>query len=251
VGLRQRRHARLLDRGRHRDPLRGTVREATALDPIPYAGGGFGDDAVGPTAGGFMHNAARPVGKDGWERGARRGSLLLATEEDFNEELCRGRGQFVIASLEGSYDGQAWRSTPERPFRMRTVGSWNPAEKEGTVEGLPFCSAHYFDVDDKLVTYAWYGQGTRFLDISDPTDPRQVAYYRPDGGNVWASYLYKGYVYTADQARGVDVLELGHTGREVTARRMSRAQQRFVRRVADRRFAPDPELGWLCPLPAV
>ena len=56
------------------------------------------------------------------------------------------------------------------------------------------------------MTYAWYGQGTRFLDISKPENPIQVAYYRPANGNVWASYLYKGYIYTADQGRGVDVL---------------------------------------------
>ena len=48
------------------------------------------------------------------------------------------------------------------------------------------------------MTYAWYGQGTRFLDISNPANPIQVAYYRPDNGNVWASYLHKGYIYTAD-----------------------------------------------------
>ena len=62
-----------------------------------------------------------------------------------------------------------------------------------------FCSAHYFDVDGSRSPYAWYGEGTRFLDISDPTNPRQFAYWRPDDGIVWASYLHHGYVYTADR----------------------------------------------------
>jgi hypothetical protein len=126
--------------GRHYDALQGKVRWASATDPIPYAGGGLSDDAVGPTAGGFMHNAERPVGAelaDGPRptEGNPAGSLLLATEEDFNGELCRTRGQFVIASLQGSYDAQGWKSTPEHPFRLKTVGTWNPADKEGTVEG--------------------------------------------------------------------------------------------------------------------
>ena len=45
------------------------------------------------------------------------------------------------------------------------------------------------------MSYAWYGEGTRFLDVSDPEHPRQFAYWRPDEGIVWASYLYKGYHY--------------------------------------------------------
>jgi hypothetical protein len=47
-----------------------------------------------------------------------------------------------------------------------------------------FCSAHYFDVDGSTVTYAWYGEGTRFLDVSDPANPTQFAYWRPDDGVV-------------------------------------------------------------------
>ena len=95
------------------------------------------------------------------------------------------------------------------------VGTWNPYQKEGSRPiGGPydpnanFCSAHYFDVDGSTVTYAWYGEGTRFLDISDPEDPTQFAYWRPDDGIVWASYMHDGYVYTADRNRGVDVLKL-------------------------------------------
>jgi hypothetical protein len=171
------------------DPLQGSRRLATPLDPIPYAGGGFPDETVGPTAGGFMHNAWRPVGRDApsGDRRYRKGELLLATEEDFGPgaDACKDRGQFTIASLEGSYDGEAWRSTPARPFRLKRVGNWNPFGKESAPpQPLSFCSAHYFDVDGPLVTYAWYGQGTRFLDISDPANPVQIAYYRPDDGNV-------------------------------------------------------------------
>src|SRR6478735_8301980 len=91
---------------------------------------------------------------------------------------------------------------------MEAVGSWAPADNEGTVYNLSSCSAHYFDVDGSLVAYAWYGQGTRILDISRPEKPIQIAYFRPDGGNVWASYFRNGYVYTADAARGVDILKM-------------------------------------------
>jgi hypothetical protein len=191
----------------------------------------------------------------------RKGELLLATEEDFNppEEACRNRGQFTIASLEGSFGGEAWRSTPQNPFRLEAVGTWNPYQKEGSRPiGGPynplanFCSAHYFDVDGSTVTYAWYGEGTRFLDISDPANPTQFAYWRPDDGVVWASYMHRGYVYTADRTRGVDVLRLSSgasaarsAGREVATPAPSGRQRRFLARLASN-YKADPGTSFLC-----
>jgi hypothetical protein len=249
--------------GRHFDPLEGRSRRATALDPIPYGGGGLPASVTGDATGGFEHNAWRPVGRSA-PRGDsryRRGELLLATEEDFGPatEACANRGQFTIASLEGSFNGEAWRSTPTNPFRLQTVGTWNPAGKEGSRPvGGPynplanFCSAHYFDLDGNTVSYAWYGEGTRFLDISDPENPTQFAYWRPDDGIVWASYMHDGYVYTADRTRGVDVLRLtgGATaarasGREVSAPAPSKRQLWFLERAA-RQFTTDPGTAGIC-----
>jgi hypothetical protein len=249
--------------GRHYDSFDQRVRTATPLDPIPYAGGGLPASVVGDENGGFEHNAWRPVGRSAPKGDSRyrKGELLLATEEDFGpaEEACRNRGQFTIASLKGSYGGQAWRSRPGNKFRLRVVGSWNPYQKEGSRPiGGPynplanFCSAHYFDVDGSTVTYAWYGEGTRFLDISDPESPTQFAYWRPDDGIVWASYLHDGYVYTADRTRGVDVLKLtgGATaararGREVSAPAPSRRQRQFLAQVATQ-YRVDPGTAGLC-----
>ena len=253
-------------KGRHWDPVEGRSRVATPLDPVPYAGGGLPASVTGDTTGGFEHNAWRPVGKTAPQGDSRyrRGDLLLATEEDFGPatEACANRGQFTIASLEGSYDGEAWKSTPANPFRLDVVGKWSPAGKEGSRPvGGPydpnanFCSAHYFDVDGPVVTYAWYGEGTRFLDISDPANPTQFAYWRPDDTIVWASYLHNGYIYTADRNRGVDVLELSTgastaraSGREVVAPRQSAKQRRFLARMA-KRFKADPGTAGICFLP--
>jgi hypothetical protein len=249
--------------GRHFDPVQGRWRRATALDPIPYGGGGLPESVTADTTGGFEHNAWRPVGRRAPQGDSRyrRGELLLATEEDFGppEQACADRGQFSIASLEGSFDGDAWRSTPANPFRLEVVGTWNPAGQEGSRPvGGPyhafalFCSAHYFDVDGNTVTYAWYGEGTRFLDIADPENPTQFAYWRPDDGIVWASYMHRGYIYTADRTRGVDVLRLTgaataarSAGREVRAPSPSRRQRRFLARLATG-YKVDPGTAGLC-----
>ena len=241
--------------GRHRDPLSGERRRASATDPIPYAGGEF-EQGAAPSE--FMHNAFRPAGRerrDGPDRryGYDPSKLILATEEADAPPDCDGLGQFGIASLEGSYGGEAWRSTEAQPFRLKTIGTWNPHEQEGTlVNDTIYCSAHYFDAQDGILAYSWYDQGTRFVDVSDPANPVQVAYYRPDDGVSWAPYYYRGYVYVADHGRGVDILRLGrgaHHRREVKAPPSSARHRRFVARIS-RGMKPDPQLGWLCPLPA-
>jgi hypothetical protein len=248
--------------GVHQDPLTGEARRATPLDPIPYAGGGFPDDAVDEVnnPGGWMHNGLRPAGADikhgpDLGQGYKPGELVMGTEEDFNSTTCDGEGQFTIASLKGSYDGQGWRSTPEDPFRLKKVGTWSPKDKEGTIP-LNSCSAHYFDLQNGLIAYGWYGQGTRILDISNPENPIQVAYFRPDGGNVWASYWFGDYVVVADNARGIDILKLTAGQKKASAARtdlaapaMSKAQQSFLRKIETEQFAADPQLGWVCPLP--
>jgi hypothetical protein len=249
--------------GRHWDPVDGVKRWATPLDPIPYAGGGLPQSVTADGTGGFEHNAWRPVGKNA-PRGDRRyrdGELLLATEEDFGpaEKACSEQGMFSIASLKGSYGGEAWESTAADPFRLEVVGTWNPYQQEGSRPiGGPydpeadFCSAHYFDVDGPVVTYAWYGEGTRFLDISDPENPRQFAYWRPDDGIVWASYLHDGYVYTADHVRGVDVLKFQpgassarKSNREVVAPPASDRHLRFLSRIRSQ-FKLDPRTAGIC-----
>ena len=253
--------------GRHRDPVTGRVRQATAVNPIPYAGGGLQQAITNDETGGFEHNAWRPVGQDAPTSDPRyaAGELLLVTEEDFGppQEYCSKQGMFSINSLEGSFGGEAWKSTPENKFRLTVVGTWNPFEKEGSRPvgdygpGDEFCSAHYFDVDGATVTYAWYAEGTRFLDISDPANPTQFAYWRPDDGNVWASYLHNGFIYTADQARGVDVLRLTagaraarRSGKEVVAPRSNARHRAFVRGLAAR-YKADPATAGLCLLPTV
>jgi hypothetical protein len=250
--------------GMHRDPRDGVLKRATPLEPVPYAGGGFPDDAVDEVnnPGGWMHNGLRPAGADlkhgpDLGQGYKPGELVMGTEEDFNNTTCDGEGQFTIASLKGSYNGEGWASTPDDKFRLKKVGTWTVKDKEATIP-LNSCSAHYFDLQDGLIAYGWYGQGTRILDISNPENPIQVAYFRPDGGNVWASYWLGDYVLVADNARGIDILKLtagqkkaSAARKEVVAPTMSKAQQSFLRQVETEEFAADPQLGWVCPLPRI
>ncbi|SER53611.1 hypothetical protein SAMN05216188_112159 [Lentzea xinjiangensis] len=243
-------------RGWHRDPVSGKFREATAWDPVPYAGGAV-PKADMPTS--FTHNSFRPVGRtlDDGPRPTREnpaGSLLLHTEEAFGSPTCKTEGRFVISSLQGTHNGEGWGETPKE---MRTVGIWSPDDQEGTIPGDVTCSAHYFDVRKRIVAYSWYNQGTRFLDISDPTRPIQIGYWRPDTATSWAPYWHRGTVFVADISRGVEILELEKgaydaqaSGTNVT---LTEHHARELARESDREpvpLAPNPFYGWACPMVA-
>ncbi|RJL34060.1 LVIVD repeat-containing protein [Bailinhaonella thermotolerans] len=193
--------------GLHYDPVQKRIRKATAWDPVPYAGGGIAEEATNSS---FMHNSFRPVGRTHREAADPRrwgnGRLIYVTEETFHQTNCEGDGHLVIASLDGSHGGQGWRSTPERPFRLKTVGKWHVHGQEGSSDSTD-CSAHYFDVRDGVLVQSFYSQGTRFLDVRDPSRIRQLAYYRPADAASWQPYWHGDYVYVADNTRGIDVLK--------------------------------------------
>ena len=200
--------------GTHYDPVKKLNRVATAYDPIPYAGGTT--PLVNPTQddffGYFDHNAQHITQKVG---NYPAGDLLYVTNE--NIITCSQAGELKIVSLAGSYDGQGWNSTPQNPFRLNLVGHWSPWGKPGSAT-TGSCSAHWFTVNGNLIVQAWYGQGTRFIDVSDPANPTQVGYFRvPSGttgvtsGSASATYWHNGYVYVADYNRGIDVLKFDGT----------------------------------------
>lgn len=242
--------------GRHWDTISRRVRQASATRPVPFGGGGLSEmDA--PSA--FIHNSDRPMGKNripGVQKyGFSNGELILATEEAFGSNTCDGVGVFVIASLKGSYTGAGWSSTPADPYRLETVSTWSPAGEEGTDIDARFCSAHYFDRDQEIVAYSWYAQGTRFLDISDPRNPIQIAYFRPDDTVSFAPYFYEDVVYVADIARGLDILQLDDGADEaqrlrapIEAPAMSKAARDNLA-ATSKQFDSDDTTSFLCIIP--
>ncbi|MEV6716949.1 hypothetical protein AB0M48_33515 [Lentzea sp. NPDC051208] len=242
--------------GWHRDPLTGEYREAKAWDPVPYAGGAV-PKADMPTS--FTHNSFRPVGRtllDGPlpTRENPPGSLLLHTEEAFGSPTCKTEGRFVISSLQGTHGGEGWGETPKE---MKTVGIWSPDDQEGTIPGNVTCSAHYFDVQKRIVAYSWYNQGTRFLDISTPARPIQIGYWRPDTATSWAPYWHRGTVFVADISRGVEILQLEKGAYEAQASgtpvTLTAHHARELARESGREpvpLAPNPFYGWACPMVA-
>jgi hypothetical protein len=157
---------------------------AAAVNPSPY------NDFI-------LHNSKR------------NGNTLLITEEDYIDTGetppggCRGQGKF-----------ETW-SISMRPGGLKPLDTWM-TELNGSdpkASATVNCSSHWFEVSKDLVAVGWYEQGTRFLDVHDPSDIRQVGFYLPANGSTWAAYWSptdptRSIVYTADAYLGVEVLRI-------------------------------------------
>jgi len=168
------------------------------------------------------------------------GNVLAITEEDYAKPTCEGQGSI-----------QTWRITdevlPDGSLKLELLDMWTTELNEllnqtGRSPATVNCSAHWFDEHDGLLAQGWYDQGVRFLDITNPRDITQVAYYATTG-TFWAAYFAPGdpsIVYGLDVTSGIDVLRLGSTS---SARRAPASLPRGVA------FGtPSSRWGFACPL---
>lgn len=133
------------------------------------------------------------------------GDVVGIVEEDYNRPTCEGAGSF-----------QTWKIDETGVLRLQD--SW-VTEVQALDKGSGFaplagvCSAHYFDQRDGLTANGWYEEGTRFLDVSDPTNIREVGYWIPAKGETWSAIFSPTdptgqTVYALDVVRGIEVLHI-------------------------------------------
>ena len=71
-----------------------------------------------------------------------------------------------------------------------------------------------------IMTQGWYQGGVSVFDFTDPTHPKEIAYFdrgpidstKMYVGGSWSAYWYNGYIYSSEIARGLDVFELQPSG---------------------------------------
>jgi hypothetical protein len=206
------------------------------------AGPGFHDDFI-------IHNSMHydAASLDAAKMGDSKidpGELVLVTEENWlpaQNGFCADDGQFQTAWLHTTAGVQSLDRIGQ--FRIGQ-GVVTDAKKPAAVAG---CSSHWFSAHGSIVADAWYEQGTRFLDVSDPYNIKQIGYYMPADTiasmalfhEVTAGPLPGLYVYVVDYSRGLDVLRFtGQAGAAVQLAPRYNVPD-FVR-------APSPEWGWAC-----
>ncbi len=197
--------------------LRAKTAKASPVNPVAVTtmfrnGKNYGR---GPEVNDFiMHNSKRPtdaVYKQ--KKGASRigkGGVFLTTEEDYTGDgdlMCGGAGRFHTWDATGSLESGA----PLRRLDTFTLseGTLDPAKGERQAASA-FCGAHWFTVKDNIVAIGMYAAGTRFLDVSNPRDIKQVGFWFSADQETWAAYWVPGspnVVYSVDLERGIDILK--------------------------------------------
>lgn len=168
--------------------------QSTYLDELGVGDGSNPNDYI-------LHNSLRRSGSD----------VLYVTEEDYTRPGCRGAGSFETWTVDTT--GRKRLGAEQ----SHVLDTWQTELLADTAQPAAVCSAHYFDERDGIVAQGWYQQGTRFLDVSDPTDIRQIGYFIPPAALTWAAYFAPTddtgrTVYALDAAYGITVLQLTGPG---------------------------------------
>ncbi len=149
-----------------------------------------------------------------------KGKIVGITEEDYARPTCEGAGSF-----------QTWKIGDDNILRLQDMWA---TEVQALQDGSGFapaagvCSAHYFDQNNGLVAQGWYEEGTRFLDVSDPKNIKQVGYWIPAKGETWSAIFAPTdptgqTVYALDVVRGLEVLHVDRQGLKKTSAPVRRA----------------------------
>jgi hypothetical protein len=209
-----------------------------------------------PSIGGFgWHNSIRPNASNAQlsDNDLDPGELVLSSgEEIYDWNLPRGECTDQ-AGLQTAWFRRAADSTYQVQVRdLWDVAINGTAPTEAKPTSAAFCSSHWIDYTDDLAVVGWYEQGTRILDVSNPSDIRQVAYFMPASSQTWGAYFQDVadgpfgaglYVYTMDFERGIDVFKVDVTpgvSPTVLAPHLNPTSAAF---------GPSEDWGWACRVP--
>lgn len=175
------------------------------------------------SSGGFgWHNSIRPNASNGslGDSTLDKGELLISAGEDIWEFF----GPALNCEGDDQVETSWFRRTAPGVYNVKFLDSWNVGSDGTLPEAKPtaatFCSSHWLDYSKGLVAVGWYEQGTRILDVSNPSNIRQVGYFMPVETQTWAAYFNEvsesplgagTYVYTLDLVRGMDVFKINAT----------------------------------------
>lgn len=178
----------------------------------------------------------------------RIGDTILVVEEDW-DPLSNGRCQ-----NDGAFQtGRVFRDEIGvlRAEKLARFSLGGGAASVGKTDRLPIapvsCSAHYFGArEDGIVAVAWYEQGMRLLDVSDPTKIRQIGFHLPVGETI-TTLIRGNLVYAFDTVRGLEVLRVtAEPGDPAVLAPLVTPDPAL----AATRMQPSQRWGWACRVPS-
>jgi hypothetical protein len=98
------------------------------------------------------------------------------------------------------------------------LSTWNVPIQENNAPDNG-CTAHVFwqAPDENRMTIAWYGRGLRILDYTDPSKPTEIGHFIAENANMWSGKPHRGYIFSSDLNRGMDVYQFTGKGWPATA----------------------------------
>jgi hypothetical protein len=176
--------------------------------------------------------------------------VIGIVEEDYTRPTCEGAGSFQTWKI-GTTDSKV------TPLDSYATELNNLVTGRGVSPVAGMCSAHYFDYRDGIVAAGWYEEGTRLLDVRDPSNIRQIGYWVPPKGMTWSAAFPPtdptGEIfYSLDITRGIDVMRLDRKDlrpREAPVRRQWLANTKAGKAyAAARAVKASKHFGWACRL---
>lgn len=153
----------------------------------------------------ILHNSMRP-------NALKMNPALLSNNEiDPGEAVYVTEEDYISLNEDGSFQAGYLRMV-NGELKVDFTNRWTFADDFAVgvdhKVGVGFSSSHYFDYKQGVMAVAWYEQGTRFFDVSNPRILRPIGYFMPAAGNeTWNAVFNGEYVYTIDVGRGIDVLK--------------------------------------------
>ncbi len=203
----------------------------------PTFAGCFSDDETGRRGTGYSHDAQCVI-YDGPDQDYQGREICLGSNENaLSISDVTDKERPVLVSITSypavAYAHQGWLTEDQRFFYMNDEGDEPQGLVEGTrtliwdVEDLdePILAGEYIastpDTDhnlyirDNLMYQSNYGAGLRILDITNPTEPVEIAYFdnSPYGGASWSNYPYFASGVVAMTSTGDGLFIVRNTGR--------------------------------------
>lgn len=160
------------------------------------------------------HDRSVIIASDEWQGGGTAGAcgkVLPPGAEPVDAVPALGAGtDFGAYSFYKADDGRFTNAVGEK------ISTFNLPFEAPQTGG---CTSHVFwqaPKENRMVA-GWYVKGARVVDFNDPAKPAQVGWYIPEGADIWSAKPHRGYIFTGDLARGMDVLKFTGSGWPATA----------------------------------
>ena len=154
-------------------------------------------------------------------------SMLLVTDEFLgggSAPTCGQIGNVRLPGLSLPYVGDPTDIGALHIYALNPDGSVKGNGSDGWVNSINLpvtvglkdagCTIHVLwqAPDENRFVAAWYGRGTHIFDFSDPASPKEIGSYVPTDSDTWSAKPHRGYIFTGDIVRGMDVLR--YTGED-------------------------------------